>query len=63
MRMATISAKDATEAATALRAVLAEVEGGEMVCSAAMRHRMEGAALALQQVASAASERPSNARE
>lgn len=34
-------------AAAALRVMLAEVEGGALSCSAATRHRMEGALIAL----------------
>lgn len=36
------------EAAAQLRTVLAEVDAGELSCSAATRHRIEGAALALE---------------
>lgn len=40
-------------AADALRAVLTSVESGELTCSAALRHRLEGAALALEAEVSA----------
>jgi hypothetical protein len=43
--------RDAAELAEQLSAVLGSIETGELTCSAAMRHRIEGAVLALGTVA------------
>jgi hypothetical protein len=40
--------REAAESAVQLRAVLAEVEAGELTCSTAERRRIEGAAIALE---------------
>lgn len=40
----------AAEVAFMVRALLASVDAGELSCSAAMRHRIEGAVLALESV-------------
>lgn len=42
-----MSEREARAATGHLRAVLDEVEAGRLVCSAATRHRLEGAVLAL----------------
>jgi hypothetical protein len=39
--------RDAAELAEQLSAVLGSIEAGELTCSAATRHRIEGAVLAL----------------
>jgi hypothetical protein len=44
----------AADAATQLRAVLAAVDAEELSCSASTRHRIEGAALALESLTEAA---------
>jgi hypothetical protein len=49
---------DVAEVADGLRALLADLEAGELSCSAAMRHRIEGAVLALEVIAAG----PSNDR-
>ena len=49
---------DLAEVAAGLRALLAGLGSGELSCSAALRHRIEGAVLALEAVAAS----PSNDR-
>jgi hypothetical protein len=48
--MTNISADDVTETAKGMRAVLDEIEAGNLVCHPATRHRIEGAVLALEQL-------------
>ncbi len=52
---------DVEQTAAALRALLADAEEGELPCSPATRNRIEGAALALEQLTAARSGgRPAN---
>jgi len=42
---------DVEQTAAALRALLADVDAGELGCSAGLRNRIDGAAVTLEQIA------------